>query len=102
MDVEEAVRRVSLNTARPLLAVNPRRQWRELMDARRHLYTEVARVVVTDQRARRGRPGGPRRTGVEGRMTDQDQVTVVQVGGSAGTDPYEVLVGQRVPRWLPP
>ncbi|WP_443076915.1 shikimate kinase [Streptomyces sp. SP18CS02] len=51
MDVEEAVRRVGLNTARPLLAVNPRRQWRELMDARRHLYTEVARVVVaTDER----------------------------------------------------
>ncbi|MFF8845952.1 shikimate kinase [Streptomyces sp. NPDC015127] len=51
MDVEEAVRRVGLNTARPLLAVNPRRRWRELMDARRHLYTEVARVVVaTDDR----------------------------------------------------
>jgi shikimate kinase len=46
MDVEEAVRRVGLGAARPLLAVNPRRQWRELMDARRHLYTEVARVVV--------------------------------------------------------
>jgi shikimate kinase len=51
MDVEEAVRRVGLGQARPLLAVNPRRQWRELMDARRHLYTEVARVVVaTDER----------------------------------------------------
>ncbi|MCX5197866.1 shikimate kinase [Streptomyces sp. NBC_00249] len=51
MDVEEAVRRVGLGAARPLLAVNPRRQWRELMDARRHLYTEVARVVVaTDAR----------------------------------------------------
>ncbi|MGW1869389.1 shikimate kinase [Streptomyces mauvecolor] len=51
MDVEEAVKRVGLNTARPLLAVNPRRQWRELMDARRHLYTEVARAVVaTDER----------------------------------------------------
>jgi shikimate kinase len=51
LDVEEAVRRVGLNQARPLLAVNPRRQWRELMDARRHLYTEVARVVVaTDER----------------------------------------------------
>lgn len=47
MDVEEAVRRVGLNTARPLLAVNPRRQWRELMEARRHLYEEVARAVVT-------------------------------------------------------
>lgn len=51
MDVEEAVRRVGLGAARPLLAVNPRRQWRELMEARRHLYTEVARVVVaTDDR----------------------------------------------------
>lgn len=47
MEVEEAVRRIGLNRARPLLAVNPRRQWRELMDARRHLYTDVARVVVT-------------------------------------------------------
>ncbi|MFI8326127.1 shikimate kinase [Streptomyces sp. NPDC085529] len=51
MDVEEAVRRVGLGAARPLLAVNPRRQWRELMDARRPLYEEVARVVVaTDTR----------------------------------------------------
>ncbi|MGW7282697.1 shikimate kinase [Streptomyces sp. NPDC054844] len=51
MDVEEAVRRTGLNAARPLLAVNPRRQWRELMEARRHLYEEVATVVVaTDGR----------------------------------------------------
>ncbi|GAA2269184.1 shikimate kinase [Streptomyces amakusaensis] len=51
LDVEEAVRRTGLNQARPLLSVNPRRQWRELMDARRHLYTEVARVTVaTDAR----------------------------------------------------
>ncbi|MFC9847857.1 shikimate kinase [Streptomyces sp. NPDC127595] len=51
MDVEEAVRRTGLNTARPLLAVNPRRQWRELMDARQDLYTEVAlAVVATDDR----------------------------------------------------
>ncbi|MFD4377443.1 shikimate kinase [Streptomyces sp. NPDC058486] len=51
MDVEEAVRRVGLGAARPLLAVNPRRQWRELMDARRPLYEEVASVVVaTDAR----------------------------------------------------
>ncbi|MFI1867073.1 shikimate kinase [Streptomyces jumonjinensis] len=51
LEVEEAVRRTGLNQARPLLAVNPRRQWRELMDARRHLYTEVARAVVaTDER----------------------------------------------------
>ncbi|MFD9464402.1 shikimate kinase [Streptomyces sp. NPDC060027] len=51
MDVEEAVQRTGLNAARPLLAVNPRRQWRELMEARRPLYTEVARAVVaTDGR----------------------------------------------------
>jgi shikimate kinase len=51
MDVEEAVKRTGLNAARPLLAVNPRRQWRELMEARRHLYEEVAAVVVaTDGR----------------------------------------------------
>ncbi|MER7053801.1 MULTISPECIES: shikimate kinase [unclassified Streptomyces] len=47
MEVEEAVRRTGLNAARPLLAVNPRRQWRELMEARRHLYEEVATAVVT-------------------------------------------------------
>ncbi|GGT19636.1 shikimate kinase [Streptomyces chromofuscus] len=51
MDVEEAARRTGLNTARPLLAINPRKQWRELMEARRHLYEEVARsVVATDDR----------------------------------------------------
>ncbi|NKQ29040.1 shikimate kinase [Streptomyces galbus] len=51
MDVEEAVKRTGLSAARPLLAVNPRKQWRALMDARRHLYEEVATVVVaTDGR----------------------------------------------------
>jgi shikimate kinase len=47
MDVEEAVKRTGLNAARPLLAINPRKQWRELMEARRHLYEEVATAVVT-------------------------------------------------------
>lgn len=57
MDVEEAVRRVGLGAARPLLAVNPRRQWREQMEARRPLYTEVARVVVaTDDRTPKRSP----------------------------------------------
>lgn len=51
MDVEEAVRRTGLGAARPLLAVNPRKQWRELMEARRHLYEETAKAVVpTDGR----------------------------------------------------
>ncbi|MEV0041006.1 shikimate kinase [Streptomyces sp. NPDC050804] len=51
VEVGEAVKRVGLNTARPLLVINPRKQWKELMDARRHHYTDVARVVVaTDDR----------------------------------------------------
>lgn len=47
MDVAEAVRRVGLDAPRPLLMMNPRKQWRELMDVRRPLYTEVARAVVS-------------------------------------------------------
>ncbi|GAB2810919.1 shikimate kinase [Streptomyces chlorus] len=51
MAVEEAVKRTGLNAARPLLAVNPRKQWRELMEARRPLYEEAATAVVaTDGR----------------------------------------------------
>ncbi|WP_190195425.1 shikimate kinase, partial [Streptomyces minutiscleroticus] len=51
MDAEEAARRTGLNAARPLLAINPRKRWRELMEARRHLYEEVATAVVaTDGR----------------------------------------------------
>ncbi|MBC2879762.1 MULTISPECIES: shikimate kinase [Streptomyces] len=46
VDLADAVRRVGLDAPRPLLAVNPRKRWRELMEARRPLYTEVARVVV--------------------------------------------------------
>lgn len=115
MDVEEAVKRVGLNTARPLLAVNPRRQWRELMDARRHLYTEVARATVaTDGRTpeevaqavldalelpeRAGDPAAPGRENTH--MTDQAP-TRIQIAGSAGTDPYEVLVGRQLLGELP-
>jgi shikimate kinase len=42
----DAVRRVGLDAPRPLLAVNPRRRWRTLMEQRRPLYAEVARAVV--------------------------------------------------------
>ncbi|MEU1351561.1 3-dehydroquinate synthase [Streptomyces sp. NPDC005795] len=109
MDVDEAVRRVGLNTARPLLAVNPRRQWRELMEARRHLYTEVARAVVaTDERTPEEvaqavldaleLPDAP--SGRETRMTEQAP-TRIQIAGSAGTDPYEVLVGRQLLAELP-
>ncbi|MEE1736768.1 3-dehydroquinate synthase [Streptomyces sp. BE147] len=116
MDVDEAVRRVGLNTARPLLAVNPRRQWRELMDARRHLYEEVASTVVaTDERTpeevaqaiidalelpeRAGEESAP--SGVENTRMTQQGPTRIQVAGTAGSDPYEVLVGRQLLGELP-
>ncbi|WP_328461513.1 shikimate kinase [Streptomyces sp. NBC_00448] len=46
VSLHDAVRRVGLDAPRPLLAVNPRQRWRELMEQRRPLYTEVARAVV--------------------------------------------------------
>jgi shikimate kinase len=51
VSLSEAARRVGLGTSRPLLLGNVRTQLKNLMDARRPLYTEVARVVVeTDGR----------------------------------------------------
>ncbi|WP_405391978.1 3-dehydroquinate synthase [Streptomyces sp. NBC_01102] len=115
MDVDEAVRRVGLNTARPLLAVNPRRQWRELMDARRHFYEEVARTTVaTDERTPEEVARAildalelPEHTGesvLSGRettrMTEQS-TTRIRIAGTAGTDPYEVLVGRQLLGELP-
>ncbi|MFF3331883.1 3-dehydroquinate synthase [Streptomyces sp. NPDC002888] len=110
MDVEEAVKRTGLNAARPLLAVNPRKQWRELMEARRHLYEEVATAVVpTDGRTPEevtqaaldalelktafpgGQPPDPRPEDIMAQ-----QVTRIRVGGSAGSEPYEVLVGRQL------
>ncbi|MEW2195037.1 3-dehydroquinate synthase [Streptomyces microflavus] len=112
MDVEEAVRRVGLGAARPLLAVNPRRQWRELMDARRHLYEEVARTVVaTDENTPEEvaqaiidaleLPEGQAAPGVENTGMTQQGPTRIQVAGSAGSDPYEVLVGHQLLGELP-
>ncbi|GAA2941990.1 3-dehydroquinate synthase [Kitasatospora cinereorecta] len=115
MDVDEAVRRVGLSTARPLLAVNPRRQWRELMDARRHLYEEVARTTVaTDERTPEEVARAildalelPEHTGESvpsgreiTRMTEQ-ATTRIRIAGTAGTDPYEVLVGRQLLGELP-
>ncbi|MGW2278963.1 3-dehydroquinate synthase [Streptomyces sp. NPDC001770] len=112
MDVEEAVKRVGLGAARPLLAVNPRRQWREMMELRRHLYEEVARVTVaTDDRT----PDEiareivdalelPERDTTPGRektaMTEQAP-TRIQVAGTEGSAPYEVLVGRQLLGELP-
>ena len=115
MDVEEAVKRTGLNAARPLLAVNPRKQWRELMEARRHLYESVATAVVaTDGRTPEevtqtalealelktaipgGQPPDPRPEDVMA-----NQITRIQVGGTAGSEPYEVLVGRQLLGELP-
>lgn len=112
MDVDEAVRRVGLGAARPLLAVNPRRQWRELMDARRHLYEEVARTVVaTDEHTPEEvaqaiidaleLPEGQAAPGVENTGMTQQGPTRIQVAGSEGSDPYEVLVGHQLLGELP-
>ncbi|MEU8741808.1 3-dehydroquinate synthase [Streptomyces halstedii] len=111
MDVEEAVRRVGLNTARPLLAVNPRRQWRELMDARRHLYEEVARTTVaTDERTPEEVAQAvldalelpePVASGRENTPMTEQATTRISIAGTAGTEPYEVLVGRRLLGELP-
>jgi shikimate kinase len=47
VELADAVRRVGLDAPRPLLVGNPRARWRELMEQRRPLYTEVAAVTVT-------------------------------------------------------
>ncbi|MGH3385110.1 MAG: shikimate kinase [Nocardioidaceae bacterium] len=51
VSLAEAVRRVGLGAARPLLLGNVRGRLKQLMDARRPLYTEVASLTVdTDGR----------------------------------------------------
>jgi shikimate kinase len=52
VSVGEAAKRVGLGVARPLLLGNVRTQLRNLMEARRPLYSEVAKLTVeTDSRA---------------------------------------------------
>ncbi|ADB33397.1 Shikimate kinase [Kribbella flavida DSM 17836] len=47
VSVGEAAKRVGLGVARPLLLGNVRTQLKNLMDARRPLYAEVAKLTVT-------------------------------------------------------
>jgi shikimate kinase len=44
--IKDAASRIGLNRDRPLLLGNPRAQWIRLMEARRHLYDEVATARV--------------------------------------------------------
>ncbi|KYH44568.1 shikimate kinase [Branchiibius sp. NY16-3462-2] len=46
VDVSEAARRVGMNTARPLLAINPRAQLNALLKERRPRYQELATFTV--------------------------------------------------------
>ncbi len=51
VSIGDAAKRVGFNRDRPLLLVNPRAQWVQLMEARRTFYEEVATVrVETDHR----------------------------------------------------
>lgn len=46
VSLAKAAPRVGLNNARPLLASNPRQQWRELMEARRPIYERLATLTI--------------------------------------------------------
>lgn len=46
LSLAAAAQRVGLNNARPLLQINPRRQWSELMEARRPIYERLATHTV--------------------------------------------------------
>ena len=56
--LHDAVKRVGLDAPRPLLIGNPRARWRELMEQRRPLYTEVARAVVASDGLTPGQVAG--------------------------------------------
>lgn len=49
ISLSEVSKRVGFDQARPLLAINPRSRWQELMNARRPIYEELAdRTIVVD------------------------------------------------------
>jgi shikimate kinase len=44
--IADAARRVGFNHSRPLLAMNPRAQWKAMMDLRRPVYERLATITV--------------------------------------------------------
>jgi shikimate kinase len=55
VSLNAAAPRVGLNAARPLLVGNPRRQWSDLMEARRPIYEELATDTVNTDHIRADR-----------------------------------------------
>jgi shikimate kinase len=55
VSLQAAAQRVGLNAARPLLMGNPRRQWADLMEARRPIYERLATVTVNTDHIRADR-----------------------------------------------
>jgi shikimate kinase len=47
VSISQAANRVGFNRERPLLLVNPRQQWQELMNARRPIYEKLAKVKIS-------------------------------------------------------
>lgn len=52
VSLHAAAQRVGLNAARPLLMGNPRKQWAELMEARRPIYQRLATMTVNTDHIR--------------------------------------------------
>lgn len=46
ISLKEVAARVGFDSARPLLAINPRSQWQSLMDARRPIYLALAEMTI--------------------------------------------------------
>lgn len=55
VSLHAAAQRVGLNAARPLLMGNPRRQWADLMEARRPIYERLATITVNTDHIRADR-----------------------------------------------